>query len=149
MSHGFSSDQGLASDVDQGGTGVTAAVPYAVVTGGGAPTDPLQFVAPGAAGAALVSGGPSAPPIFGPVLGSLAEQDADSVAITGGSAVLTSVFRPPVFTVADLPAGGNGNVAYASNGRKVGEAAGFGTGVPVYFSGSAWRVFSTDLVVSA
>lgn len=149
MSHGFSSTQGLASDVDQGGTGVTAAVPYAVVTGGGAPTDPLQFVTPGAAGSALVSGGPSSPPVFGRVLGSLSEQDADSVEITGGSAALTGVFRPPVFTVADLPAGGDCNFAYASNGRKVGEAAGFGTGVPVYFSDSAWRVFSTDLAVSA
>ena len=52
-------------------------------------------------------------------------------------------------TVALLPAGTNGKLAYASNGRKVGEAAAAGTGVPVYFSNAQWRVFSTDAVVAA
>lgn len=42
-----------------------------------------------------------------------------------------------------------GSIAYASNGRKVGEGAGAGTGVPVYYSNGAWRVFSTDAPVSA
>ena len=42
-----------------------------------------------------------------------------------------------------------GSIAYASNGRKVGEGIGAGTGVPVYYSNGAWRVFSTDAVVTA
>jgi hypothetical protein len=54
------------------------------------------------------------------------------------------------FTVATLP---NNPIvsqqAYATNGRKVGEGVGLGTGVPVYFSGGAWRVYSTDAVVTA
>jgi hypothetical protein len=39
--------------------------------------------------------------------------------------------------------------AYATNGRKVGEGAGAGTGVPVYYSNGSWRVYSTDAAVAA
>jgi len=53
------------------------------------------------------------------------------------------------FTVAGLPVGVEGKTAHASNGRKIGEGAGAGTGVPVYFSAAAWRVFSTDAPVLA
>lgn len=54
------------------------------------------------------------------------------------------------FTVATLPTTATpGQVAYASNGRKSGEAAAAGTGVPVYYSNSAWRVQSTDAAVQA
>lgn len=54
------------------------------------------------------------------------------------------------YAVAALPTGvSNSSVAFASNGRKVGEGAGAGTGVPVYYSNSQWRVFSTDAQVQA
>ena len=54
------------------------------------------------------------------------------------------------FTVVNLPTTPfNGQQAYATNGRKVGEGVGAGTGVPVYFSNGAWRVFSSDTVVTA
>ena len=53
------------------------------------------------------------------------------------------------YTVALLPAGSEGMRAYATNGRKVGEGAGLGTGVPVYFSNGLWRVFSTDAQVQS
>lgn len=54
------------------------------------------------------------------------------------------------YTVATLPASSTeGTFAFVSNGRKLGELAGAGTGVPVYFSNGAWRVFSTDAAVSA
>jgi hypothetical protein len=53
------------------------------------------------------------------------------------------------YTVANLPAGSNGMVAFASNGRKVGEGAGAGTGVLVVFSDSAWRRLSDETAVSA
>lgn len=53
-------------------------------------------------------------------------------------------------TVAALPSNANpGQTAYASNGRKAGEGAGAGTGVPVYYSNGAWRVYSTDAAVAA
>jgi hypothetical protein len=54
------------------------------------------------------------------------------------------------YTVATLPASpAAGSTAYASNGRKVGEGAGSGTGVPVYFSNGSWRVSSTDVAVTS
>jgi hypothetical protein len=46
-----------------------------------------------------------------------------------------------------LPSGINGLLAYCTNGRKVGEGVGAGTGVPVYYSNGVWRVFSTDSAV--
>lgn len=51
------------------------------------------------------------------------------------------------YTVVTLPTGVEAQVAYATNGRKIGEGAGAGTGVPVYFSNSSWRRFSDDTVV--
>lgn len=51
------------------------------------------------------------------------------------------------YTVATLPAGKEGQMAFATNGRKVGEGVGNGTGVPVYFSTGKWRVYSTDAQV--
>lgn len=59
--------------------------------------------------------------------------------------------KPGQFTVAGLAAlvGQESERAYATNGRKVGEGAGVGTGVPVYFSAGAWRVYSTDAPVQA
>lgn len=55
------------------------------------------------------------------------------------------------YTVAGLPTTGisDGSLTYATNGRKVAEAPGAGTGVVVYRSGGAWRVFSTDAAVAA
>lgn len=59
--------------------------------------------------------------------------------------------RLPSYTVVTLPTTGigAGAVAYASNGRKVSEGAGSGTGVMVYFSSGQWRRFSDDSVVAA
>lgn len=53
------------------------------------------------------------------------------------------------YLVAALPVGAEGFRVYASDGRKVGEGPGLGTGVPVYFSGAKWRVYSTDAQVLA
>lgn len=65
------------------------------------------------------------------------------------SPVFTGTVTFPAYLVASLPAGSEGQLAYATNGRKVGEAPSAGTGVPVYFSNSQWRVYSTDLQVTA
>jgi hypothetical protein len=53
--------------------------------------------------------------------------------------------------VAGLPTTGNseGDLAYALNGRKVGEGAGSGTGVPVWWSGTHWYAFWSSAVVTA
>ncbi|MEL5392882.1 endosialidase catalytic beta-propeller domain-containing protein [Serratia nevei] len=39
--------------------------------------------------------------------------------------------------------------AYATDGRRAGEAGGSGTGVPVYWDGAAWRVYYDNSVVAA
>lgn len=39
-------------------------------------------------------------------------------------------------------------IAFAANGRKVGEPEGGGTGVPCYYSNGSWRLFGTDAVVT-
>ncbi len=53
--------------------------------------------------------------------------------------------------VSNLPSTGNaeGDVAYALNGRKSGEGAGSGTGVPVWWSGSHWYAFWSSAVVTS
>lgn len=56
----------------------------------------------------------------------------------GGGSIASSTF-------ALLPATADpGTIRYVSNGLKVGELPGNGTGVDVYFSNGAWRVFSDD-----
>lgn len=55
----------------------------------------------------------------------------------------------PVSTVANLPTGTTGTLAYASNGRKNGEGAGVGTGVLVFKDGTAWRACDTGATVAA
>ena len=54
-------------------------------------------------------------------------------------------------SVAALPTLGNanGDLAYALNGRKPGEGAGVGTGVVVFWSGSAWYAVTSGAVVTA
>jgi hypothetical protein len=57
---------------------------------------------------------------------------------------------PNSSTVAALPAGlPEGSQWWASNGRKIGEGPGSGTGVQVYYSAGAWRVVSLDSPVLA
>jgi len=66
-----------------------------------------------------------------------------TAAATGGNFV-------GAFSVAGLPASpAAGTTAYASNGRKLGEGSGSGTGVPVYFQGGSWRTFSSDQPVAS
>lgn len=59
---------------------------------------------------------------------------------------------PSIYTVAGLPAtAANGQWAYASNGRKPGEGAGLGTGVPVFFNAPTvtWFSYCSGAVVAA
>ncbi|MGY2047950.1 DUF2793 domain-containing protein [Methylobacterium sp. JK268] len=57
--------------------------------------------------------------------------------------------RPGSYTVATVPVGVAGALIHVSNARKVGEAAGAGTGVPAYFAGNSWRRLSDDSPVAA
>lgn len=53
-------------------------------------------------------------------------------------------------TVAGLPAAGQaGRIQFCTNGRKVGEGVGAGTGVLVYDDGVAWRTCDTSTTVAA
>jgi hypothetical protein len=58
--------------------------------------------------------------------------------------------RRRLYLVAELPAGApTGTTAFATNGRKVGQGAGSGTGVPVYKDSTGWRRYSDDTIVAA
>lgn len=80
------------------------------------------------------------------ILATLGVPDGLAVAVAIQS---TYTITPGRFTFAQLPNTENGATAYCTNGRKIGEAAGAGTGVPVYYSNGAWRTYSNDAVVTA
>ncbi len=69
---------------------------------------------------------------------------------TTGNAAFKALLGPASYPVASLPtAAFNGALAFASNGRKAGEAAGSGTGVMVAYSNGAWRRLSDDAIAAA
>lgn len=55
----------------------------------------------------------------------------------------------PSYTVAGLPTGSAGRIAFATNGRKNGEGSGSGTGVLVFHDGTAWRASDTGATAAA
>ena len=56
----------------------------------------------------------------------------------------------PSYTVAALPTSASvGAIAFASNGRKQGEAVGAGTGVQVYYDGRGWLSASSGALTTA
>ncbi len=66
-----------------------------------------------------------------------------------GAVALSAPLRLAPCAVAALPAGADGALAFAGDGRKAGEAAGAGSGVAVLYSRGAWRRLSDDAAVSA
>lgn len=52
----------------------------------------------------------------------------------------------PIYTFANLPTGYDGRVVFCSDGRKTGEGAAAGTGVPAYYDvdTASWLVFYDD-----
>ncbi len=67
-----------------------------------------------------------------------------------GNAAFKALLGLMPCAVASLPSAAfNGALAFASNGRKVGEAAGSGTGVVAAYSNGAWRRLSDDSVVAS
>jgi hypothetical protein len=72
--------------------------------------------------------------------------DANLRATFGGAVQFKSL------TVAGLPAAstaGVGAAVYASNGRKSGEGAGAGTGIPVWSDGTNWRTYYDNSIAAA
>lgn len=53
------------------------------------------------------------------------------------------------YTVANLPTGFNGRMAYASDGRAGAEGVGVGTGTPVVFTNTEWRRLEDLAIVAA
>lgn len=65
-------------------------------------------------------------------------------------AVHRQVNVPQSFEVDSLPTNLQpGALAFASNGRKVGEGLGAGTGTIAYFDGAQWRRVGDDTTVAA
>lgn len=90
-----------------------------------------DILAPGTPGYVFTTEGPGVPPIWTPGGGG------------GGGNYIGQ------FTVAALPiAPATWSTASATNGLKVGELTGAGTGCPVYFQ-SVWRTFSSDQPVQS
>lgn len=83
--------------------------------------------------------------VFQSQLSPTEESDLDGIV-----AAHTATGRLVVGPVATLPDGlFEGEDGYATDGRKVGEGVGAGTGVPIYWSASLWRVLSDDTQVLA
>lgn len=76
---------------------------------------------------------------------------AGVVAAHQGDPLYANASSATVAVLADTPGSQNGQTLWATDGRKVGEGAGNGTGVSVYWdvTSSTWRVFSDDTVVQA
>jgi len=54
------------------------------------------------------------------------------------------------YTVANLPSEkAEGDIVYASNGRKAGQSAGNGTGVLVFYDGAQWIAADTGATAAA
>ena len=67
-----------------------------------------------------------------------------------GNAAFKALLGPASYPVASLPAAAfNGAIAFASNGRKIMEMPGSGTGVTVAYSNGAWRRLSDDAIVAS
>lgn len=84
--------------------------------------------------------------VAGSISVSVAPTADDAAAATQGTVRMSS---PERYTVANLPTGFDGRMAYATNGRKTGEGAAAGTGVLCIFSNAQWRRVEDNGVVAA
>jgi hypothetical protein len=80
--------------------------------------------------------------------------EAEFAGIATGLTSLASAPKVPSYTVAGLPTGAAGTLAFATNGRAYNgagtlEGAGAGTGVLVSHNGTAWKVAGTNQTVVA
>ena len=70
----------------------------------------------------------------------------DAAAATQGTVTHAGL---PSYTVANLPTGYNGRMAYASDGRAGAEGIGAGTGTPVVYTNAEWRRLEDLAIVAA
>lgn len=74
----------------------------------------------------------------------------NSIQLNGTTIVDSNrLFQLRSYSVAGLPTGAAGKMAFASDGRKNGEGGGAGTGVMVFHDGTAWRACDTGATVAA
>lgn len=66
---------------------------------------------------------------------------------TARAEVAGGMSRRPYADLGDVTAS-NGSIIYVTDGRKTGESAGSGTGVPAYYSNGQWLTFSGDVAVT-
>lgn len=127
-------------------TGTGAAATMAYTTDGG-----TSYFGQGSNAFSTIPGAAAATFIFTPLKFQIWSGNALAVEFsTSQHADFAATVRPGRYTVAGLPAAGTaGRVAFATNGRKVGEGGGAGTGVPCYDDGTAWRRYSDDTTVAA
>lgn len=93
---------------------------------------------------------------FGKVRERLRNVEANERAELAGHAVTsdsstsaTTASQVPAYTFAGLPTPGTpGRHAFVTDGRKIGEGAGLGTGVVAYDDGAGWYRASDDSVVA-
>ena len=73
-----------------------------------------------------------------------------AIGVLGAGSVGIVMYRKST-TVSLLPTSGNatGDWSYATNGRKPGEAAAAGTGVPVFWSAGNWYAVTSGAIVTA
>jgi len=71
---------------------------------------------------------------------------SDAAAATTGTLSSDAL---PRYTVAALPTGFNGRVAYATDGRSGAEGGGAGTGSPVIYTNGQWRRFEDMATIAA
>ena len=84
--------------------------------------------------------------VAGTLAVSVSPDAIDAAVATQGSLGSSSLER---YTVANLPTGFNGRIAFATNGRAGAEGAGVGTGTMVIFSNAQWRRCEDLAVVAA
>lgn len=85
--------------------------------------------------------------VAGTMTVSMTPGPSDAAVALQGQVVSDSL---PVYAYADLPTGFLGRVAFVTDGRKAGELAGAGTGVPCYYdtAGADWFTFSGNIAVT-
>lgn len=76
----------------------------------------------------------------------VAPDPTDAAEATTGSIQQSGLEK---YTVANLPTGFNGRMAYATDGRAGAEGGGSGTGTPVVFTNGDWRRLEDLAVVAA
>lgn len=123
---------------------------YAGTTGQAVGTSTTTYLYLNAAGtlATSTSGWPSSQHV---PLATVVASSTEITAINDARPAVSMGPANPRYAVASLPTTGiaTGTTAFATDGRKVGEGGGAGTGTLAYYDGTAWRRVGDDTTVAA